>query len=63
MRRNNMQLNLKTSTNFEEELRKSISHQLHQELDGFIKASGYPPYMNKKETAKYLGVAYNTFDK
>ncbi|WP_242360932.1 helix-turn-helix domain-containing protein [Limosilactobacillus antri] len=58
-----MQLNLETSANFEAELRKNISQQLHQELDGFINTSGFPPYMNKKQTAKYLGVAYKTFDK
>lgn len=58
-----LQLNLETSESFEKQLQQSISKQLHEELGSFVNSSGYPPYMNKKETAKYLGVAYKTFDK
>lgn len=58
-----LQLNLETSEAFENQLREAISQQLHQELESFVSTSGYPPYMNKKETAKYVGVSYKTFDK
>lgn len=58
-----LQLNLETSEAFENQLREAISQQLHQELESFVSTSGYPPYMNKKVTAKYVGVSYKTFDK
>lgn len=58
-----LQLNLETSEAFENQLREAISQQLHQELESFVSTSAYPPYMNKKETAKYVGVSYKTFDK
>ena len=58
-----MQLSLETSETFENQLREAISQQLHQELESFVNTSGYPPYMNKKVTAKYVGVSYKTFDK
>lgn len=58
-----MQFNLETNESFETQLQNTISKALHQALDGLVNTSGYPPYMNKWTTAKYLGVAYKTFDK
>lgn len=59
-----MQLNLETSNTFEEQLSSMVAEVLEKQLGKLSVANddGFPPYMNKKQAAKYLGVSFNTFD-
>lgn len=59
-----MQLNLETSNTFEEQLSTVVANVLEKQLGKLsdTKNDSFPPYMNKKQAAKYLGVSFNTFD-
>lgn len=44
-------------------IKKAVKAAISEAKDSQDKAGQFPPYMNLKDTAKYLGVSYNNLKK